>query len=201
MKNRLLITASTAILLAGCDMPGQKKAVVPPVAPKPVVVPAPIPAPPPAPLSTPQTSVTLPQEQPLDEASLETQPVTPPPEPAQAAGPPVRPRSNRAQQPAAPAPAPVAATPEPPRETVQEIIKPEDKKVLQERAQARRGEANQILNSLGRRGLNTKQQERAASVRSFLALSEKAEKDNDLRQADSFAERAWIVAKELQGAR
>jgi len=201
MKNRLLITASTAILLAGCDMPGQKKAVVPPVAPKPVVVPAPIPAPPPAPLSTPQTSVTLPQEQPLDEASLETQPVTPPPEPAQAAGPPVRPRSNRAQQPAAPAPAPVAVTPEPPRETVQEIIKPEDKKVLLERALARRNEASQTLERLTKRGLNSTKQANANSIRNFVALSEQAERYNDPRQADALAERAWILAKELQGAR
>jgi hypothetical protein len=201
MKSRLLITASAAILLAGCDMPGKKTSVVPPVTPKPEVVPAPIPAPPPAPLSTPQTSVTLPQEQPLDEASLETQPIAAP-EPAQVAGPPARPRTNRTQQPAA-APAPVAPAPapDPPRETVQEIISAADKKMLQERAQSRRNEASLTLDRVNKRRLNPTQQGVAASIRNFLTLSEQAEKGNDMRQADALAERAWILAKELQSGR
>jgi len=38
----------------------------------------------------------------------------------------------------------------------------------------------------------------AATIRSFLALSEEAEKHNDMRQADALAERAQILAKELQ---
>ena len=37
-----------------------------------------------------------------------------------------------------------------------------------------------------------------STIRNFLGLSDEAEKHNDPRQADSFAERAQILAKELQ---
>ena len=40
-----------------------------------------------------------------------------------------------------------------------------------------------------------------ASIRSFVALSEQAEKYNDMRQADALAERAQILAKELQSGK
>ena len=42
------------------------------------------------------------------------------------------------------------------------------------------------------------QQKVADTIRSFLSLSEDAEKHNDMRQADALAERAQILAKELQ---
>ncbi|MEO8595298.1 MAG: hypothetical protein ABI759_18395 [Candidatus Solibacter sp.] len=198
MKSKVLLTALLAILLAGCDLRGKGKNVVPPVAPKPAVVPV-APPPPPAPLSTPQTNVVLPKEQPLDEAALVTQPA-PLPEPAPAAGPPARPRTNRTATPPAAPPPPVAVPTAPePREAVQEIVPAADMKRLQERALARRGEASQILSRIGR--LNGTQQGVAASIRNFLALSEQAEKYNDMRQADALAERAQILAKELQSGK
>ncbi len=40
-----------------------------------------------------------------------------------------------------------------------------------------------------------------ATIKSFLTLSEEAEDHNDMRQADGFAERAQILAKELQSGR
>ncbi|MEO8370260.1 MAG: hypothetical protein ABI806_13755 [Candidatus Solibacter sp.] len=204
MKIQVLLTAFLAILLAGCDLRPKPK-VVTPVTPKPVAAPAPTPAPPPSPLSVPQTNVVLPKEQPLDEAALVTQPAPPPEPAAPAAGPPQRQR-NRPAAVSTPAvtPPPAATTPPAtaePREPVQEIVPPADFKRLQERAHASRGEAAQILDRVGKRRLTPTQQGVAASIRSFLALSEQAEGYNDMRQADALAERAQILAKELQSGK
>jgi hypothetical protein len=195
MRIKVLLTAVLAIVLAGCELRGKPK-VAAPVAPKPVPAPAPAPAPPPAPLSVPQTSVTLPKEQTLDDAALATEPaISPEPVPA-AAGPPQRQRNRPQATPSAPPP--VTAEP---REAVQEIVSAADLKRLQEQAQARRGEANQILARVTGRSLSPKQQGVVASIRSFLALSDQAERYNDMRQADSLAERAQILAKELQSGK
>jgi hypothetical protein len=88
-----------------------------------------------------------------------------------------------------------------PRETVQEIVPPAELKRLQEEAQQRRREANQILDQLARRQMSGAQLNVAATIRNFLALSVEAEKHNDFRQASSLAERAQILAKELQSGK
>jgi len=197
MKAKALLTAVFSILLAGCSLRGNPaKSAAPPAAPKPVVNPAP--APPPPALSIPQTRVELPQPQPVDPAALATETIPPEPPPAAA---PARSRrgSPAAGQPASPPAA--AASPTEPRETVQEIISPAELKRLHDRAQGRRREANQILDQLGRRPKTSAQQNVEATIRSFLALSEEAEKHNDLRQADALAERAQILAKELQSGK
>ena len=74
-------------------------------------------------------------------------------------------------------------------------------KRLQDQALARRREANQILDQLSRRQLTGTEQGVAATIRNFLALSEEAEKHNDPRQANALAERAQILAKELQSGK
>jgi hypothetical protein len=200
MRIKVLLTALLAIVLAGCDLRGKPR-VVTPVAPKPVAPAATAPPAPAPPLSIPQTNIVLPKEQPFDDAALVTEPPSPSPELAPAAaGPPQRQR-NRPPSTTPAAPPPAAAppvTPEP-RETVQEIVSPPEMKRLQEHAQARRGEAKQILDRLKRR--TPAQQNVAASIRSFLALSEQAENYNDMRQADALAERAWILAKELESGK
>jgi hypothetical protein len=89
-------------------------------------------------------------------------------------------------------------TPEPPRETVQEIVPPAELKRLKEQAQSRRQEVNKILAQVGRRKMTAARQNTIANIKSFLTLSEEAESHNDMRQADGFAERAQILAKELQ---
>ena len=200
MKATALLAALFGILLAGCSLRGNPaKSAAPPAAPKPVVNPAP--APPPPPLSIPQPRVELPQPQPVDPAALATE--TTPPEPPPAAAPARSRRGTPAVSPAGqPASPPAAAAaPTEPRETVQEIISPAELKRLHDRAQGRRREANQILDQLGRRPKTSAQQNVEATIRSFLALSEEAEKHNDLRQADALAERAQILAKELQSGK
>jgi|ERR1035437_1544375 membrane-bound lytic murein transglycosylase B len=200
MKATALLTALLSILLAGCELRGKPaKSAVPPAAPKPVASAAPAPAPPPA-LSIPQTRVELPKPQPVDPAALETEATPPEPPPAVAA-----PARSRRATPAASQPAPAsppAATPPPePRETVQEIVSPAEVKRLQDQAQARRNEVKQILDRLGRRQLTGTQRNVVATIRNFLTLSGEAENHNDMRQADALAERAQILAKELQSGK
>ena len=200
MKATALLTALLSILLAGCELRGKPaKSAVPPAAPKPVASAAPAPAPPPA-LSIPQTRVELPKPQPVDPAALETEATPPEPPPAVAA-----PARSRRATPAASQPAPAsppAATPPPePRETVQEIVSPAEVKRLQDQAQGRRNEVKQILDRLGRRQLTGTQRNVVATIRNFLTLSGEAENHNDMRQADALAERAQILAKELQSGK
>src|ERR1019366_7281474 len=126
--------------------------------------------------------------------------------PAKSAVPPAAPRPrSRRPTPAASQPAPAsppAATPPPePRETVQEIVSPAEVKRLQDQAQARRSEVKQILDRLGRRQLTGTQRNVVATIRNFLTLSGEAENHNDMRQADALAERAQILAKELQSGK
>jgi hypothetical protein len=201
MKAKVLLAALACFLLAGCLLRRTPaKSVAAPAAPAPLAKPAP--APPSPALSIPQTHVELPKPQPVDPEALETEP--PPPEAPPAAATTAPPRSRRANPAVSqPAPTPPAAAGPPPdtRETVQEIVPPAELKRLQEDAQARRREANQILDQLGRRQLSRSEQNVAATIRSFLALSGEAENRNDLRQADSLAERAQILAKELQSGK
>jgi hypothetical protein len=200
MKAKALLTALLSLLLAGCSLRGKPaKSAVPPAAPKPAANAAPAPPPPP-PLSLPQTRVELPTPQPVDPAAFATEATTPEPPPAAAA--PARsrrgtPAVSPASQPASPPPV-VTPPPEPPRETVQEIVPAAELKRLQDQAHARRRDVTQILYVLGRRRMTGDQLKVADTIRSFLALSEDAEKHNDMRQADALAERAQILAKELQ---
>src|ERR1019366_115046 len=200
MKATALLTALLSILLAGCELRGKPaKSAVPPAAPKPVASAAPAPAPPPA-LSIPQTRVELPKPQPVDPAALETEATPPEPPPAVAA--PARSRrATPAARPPPPAPPPAATPPPEPREPVQKIVSPAEVKRLQDQAQARRNEVKQILDRLGRRQLTGTQRNVVATIRNFLTLSGEAENHNDMRQADALAERAQILAKELQSGK
>ena len=82
------------------------------------------------------------------------------------------------------------------------MVSPAEAKRLQDQAQSRRREANQILDQLSKRStLTPAQQNVVATIRNFVALSEEAEKHSDPRQADAFAERAQILAKELQSGK
>jgi len=195
MKAVLLLAAISSLCLAGCAARAAKVTKAP--ATPPAVAQ-------PQPLSIPQTHVELPQEQPVDPAALVTEP-PPPPAAAPAAPAPVRaatPSRRREQPPREAAPPvvqpPAGPPPEAPRPTIEELISPAEAKRLQESAQTRRAEATRVLQQLNRRRLNRSQQDVAASIRNFVALSEDAEKHNDMRQADALAERAQILAKELQ---
>ncbi|HEY1497673.1 MAG TPA: hypothetical protein VGF49_24120 [Candidatus Solibacter sp.] len=192
----LLIIAALALVSCAKHAP-KAAAPVTPVAPKPAAPPPP-PAPP---LSTPQTRVELPELQKVDPAALVRESTTQDTPPV--VKPSVAPRKPR-QEPAAAAPTtpPPTATPaEAPQVAIQEVISPTEIKRLQDQVQGRRREVRQILDQLNKRRPIRGQQVIVNDIRNFMALSEEAEKRNDIRQADAFAERAQILARDLQNGK
>ncbi|MBS1856380.1 MAG: hypothetical protein JST11_13520 [Acidobacteria bacterium] len=192
------IAAGLALMSAGCVVSGKnaKNAAATPAAVKPAAAPAP--APPPQPLSIPQTQVELPRPQPVDPAALS--PNTPPPVEAAAPPPvqrpPARPRpERRVEAPATPAAQPAA--PEPAQPQIQEIVPPAEARRLQDQAQARRREVEQILEQLRRRRLNAAQRNVITNINAFVLSSLDAEKRGDMKLADALADRAQVLAKDL----
>lgn len=195
-----ILTAGLAMLLAGCLVRGTPKTVqAAPAAPKPAVAPAP--AAPPPPLSIPQTHVELPPPQPLtDEALATTQPPeepapTPPaPKPAR----PTRPAATHSE-PAAQPPAVVGPPAEPAeRPPVGELLSQEEQRQLLGEMQRARQDARRLLDNASAHRLNRQRQQLKQSVEQYLKLSEEAEKHGDLRQARELADRAAVLAKEIQ---
>jgi hypothetical protein len=156
------------------------------------------PAAPPAPvaLSAPQTQVVLPKPQPVDSAAFDTAPTTPadttatkPP----AAPPPRVPRTVRTDV----APPPPVAPAETPRPQFQEVISATDFKRLQESVANRKREVSQILDQIQKRHLNNAQKIVLGDIRGLIKLSEDYEKRNEMPQADTMAERAQLLARQL----
>ncbi|HJT89478.1 MAG TPA: hypothetical protein VJ732_16530, partial [Bryobacteraceae bacterium] len=104
-------------------------------------------------------------------------------------------------EPAAQIQLPPTPPPEPERAPVQEILPASEQKRLQESAQARRREIRKALDQAQSRRLNATQQNLVSRIQSFLQLSEEAEGKADMRQADALAERAQVLARELQNGR
>jgi hypothetical protein len=205
--------------LTGCVI-GQKQQakVVTPPPPAPKVEEPPPPRP--EPLSIPQTQTQLPPVQPITPEALAT--VQSPPQtleaqenpetnskPVRRAGPVVGPKPDSppgggavaGQAVAAQVGPPAAPTPDAePRATVQEIVPPAELKRLQESVAAHQQEIRKVLETAQNRHLTDEQRRTVARIQSFLQQSEEAEKRNDWRQANTLAERAQVLARELTGA-
>jgi len=190
-----------ALGLTGCALGGAPKiAKATPPPPKPEVAPPP---PPPQPLSIPQTHVELPKPQPLDPDALATPPPQPepPPEPATSRAP--RRPSSGPQIPVPPKPeATIPPAPEPePRPAIQEIVPAAEQKRLHDSMEQRKAEINQILEQFANRRQTSLQKSEVRTIRVFLDLAEEADKHGDFKQADGLAERAQILARELQAGK
>jgi len=196
-----MAAASLAIALAGCALSAKTADKTPP-APKPSANTTPTT---PVALSIPQTQVELPRPQPVDPAALavETPPPTPvqveTPTPAHPAAPPARQQQRPRTEPVAPPAAQPPAEPERPSVTV--IMSAAEIKRLQESAQTRKREVVRILDQLKSRRLSQAQKNIVTSIRSLVALSDEAEKKNDMSQADVLAERAQILGRDLLNGR
>jgi hypothetical protein len=206
----LVLATAIALTLAGCVLRGKQtaKAVSVPPAPVPAVKP---PSPPPQPLSISQPHPILSEAQPISPEALATiQKLEPPVEAPSAQGArtarrpqgpkeaPPKPETPpvQAQTPPAPEPAP----PEQPRPAVQELVSPAESKRLQDFAHNRRQEVAKALDQLQSHALTNEQRTQTNRIRSFLQLSDEAEKRGDMRQADALAERAQDLMRELQSA-
>jgi hypothetical protein len=187
----VILVAAMAFSLASCVLARKPKPVA--AAPAPPQPAAPEPAP--QPLSIPQTRVTLPAPQPVDPAALATAPPAEPPPPVQARPAPAPARRAPAPQPKADPPAP---EPSPTRQPIQEILPAEVQRQLQASAQRHKAEIRALLAQAQRRRLTADERSTVAHINQFVKLSDDAEKSGDMRSSDELAERAYILAKELQ---
>jgi hypothetical protein len=197
-----ILAAALAISLAGCVVRAKPKTTAAvPAAPQPV--PAPVaPAPPPEPLSIPQTLVQLPPPQIFNPDSV-AEPQVAAPEAATAPARNNRSRSGSAAPVTPPKPeaAPVAPPPvvvEPPRPPIQEELSEAEKKRLLDSAHARKLQITRWLDTRGRKGFNQQQKEIVDRIHAFLKDSQAAEDRGDMREADTMAEHAQILLRELQ---
>ena len=79
---------------------------------------------------------------------------------------------------------------------------PASRKRLQDSAIARKRETKRLLDQAKARGLNTREKSDAQRIEdAFVQQSDAAEKRNDMRQADALADKALILARELQSAK
>ena len=200
-----ILAAAMAISLAGCILKGKPAAVTAtPVVPKPVSPPA-APLAPPVPLSISQPRPELPSPQPLStEALATTEPSGEPPAPTP---PPPRvskkgnPSPSRAKPEATPPGPPVAAPTEPdPRPPIQEIVPTEDLNRLKASAGAHKAAISRRLEQLPR-SLTPEQKDVVDTIKSFVRLSDEAERGGDMRKANELAERGLVLAQGLPSAK
>jgi len=211
-QGALILAVAMAVLLTGCVLSGkqaQKTAATPAAVKPPTPAPAPAPAPS-GPLSIPQTTAQLPPQQPLNpdalaiakpEETVEPPPAQRPPRRAAGAvqGPPRAADTIPLQQaPAAPA---VTPPPEQERPALQEILPAAELNRLKESADARKRDIRKVLDQQDPRKLNEGQRALITQIKGFVQQSDEAEAKGDMRIAESLAERAQILLRELQGGR
>ena len=186
-----------AASLTGCVLQGKKPAAqATPAAPAPAAKSAV----PPGPLSIPQTQVEIPTPQPVsDEALAAGQ--TPPDAPEPAAPP--RPVKHTVPPPAAnPRPeAPPAVAEEPARAPIQEVLSAAERKQLQDSTAERKHEIRRLVDLARSRRLNSHELSVVARIEGLVKLSGDAEAKGDLREADGLAQRALVLARDLDSER
>lgn len=190
-----------AVLLAGCFLQGkQPVAQTTPAAPAPAAKAAP----PPQTLSVPQTQVEIPPPQPVSEAALAAgQTPQEEPEPPAPQRPPRRNVGPPAINSARPEPAAPPAATEEPRPPIQEVLSADERKRLQDSAAERKREIRRLVELARGRGRHLNDHEASAITRieGLVKLSDDAEAKGDMREADALAERALVLAKDLDGGR
>jgi outer membrane biosynthesis protein TonB len=183
-----------AALLAGCALQAKKPATpAAPAAPAPVAVKPPAPPPP---LSIPQTQVEIPPPQPVSEEALaagqappdEPEPIAPP-RPVKRSAPAANPRPE-----ASPAE-------EPARAPIQEVLSFAERKQLQDSTAERKREIRHLVDLARSRRLNSHELSVVTRIEGLVKLSGDAEAKGDLREADALAQRALVLAKDLDSER
>ncbi len=193
------LVLALAVLLAGCLLPGkQPVARTTPAAPAPAAKSTA----PSQPLSAPQTHVEIPPQQPVSDAALAAGEVSQDaPEPATQPRPVRRSPAPPANSPAHPeAPAP-PATEEPARAPIQEVLSAEASKRLQDSADERKREIRHLVDQARLRRLNGPELSVVTRIEGLVKLSDDAEAKGDMREADALAERALVLAKDLDSGR
>ena len=200
---KVVLVAAIAIPLAGCALGGkpQTVAAAAPRPPKPAD-----PAPPPERLSIPQTQVDLPAPQPLNPQALVTaQPATDTTSASQ-----TRVQASSTTRsgggnnprvistPRGPETPPAAESEQPARTPIQEVLPADVQKQLRESVHKYQKETHNLL--AGVKPHNANQTRAEMEIVQFVKQSEQAEA-TDLRLADQLAQRAYVLAKELQSGK
>ncbi len=194
------LVLALAVLLAGCLLQGKK-----PVAQTAPAPPAPTAKATSAPqqLSVPQTQVEIPPPQPVSEKALAAGQA--PPDEQEPAAPQRTVRHNVGPPPITPArPEPVpppAATEEPARAPIQEVLPADERKRLQDSAAESKREIRRLVELMRGRHLSDHDKSVVVRIEGMVKLSDDAEAKGDMREADALAERALVLAKDLEGER
>jgi protein TonB len=200
-----------ALLLSACEMKLPHARTPPP--PQPTTAkaePEPVAAPS-EPLSIPQTQVRLPNPQPIDPEALAAPPVNVPadtPAPRRTHAGPKRsgPQPPPVTSPGKPESAETAEAPPPaptesPRPPIGPVLPDEERRRLNEDIASRLKEVEQRLTRIAGLRLSDPQKSSVQTIRSFVDLSHKALEQGDIQKANDLAEKALILAQELDRAR
>jgi hypothetical protein len=199
--------AVLVLWLTACDT-SLRRAQTPPT-PQPAAAKPETPPAPDEPLSTPQTHVLLPQPQPIDAEALATPEVYTPTEPSTA---------HTSRKPAKhPSPQSAAATVTPPkpetaeadappaaesqRPAIEPVLPANQRRQMTEEISSRLKEVDQVLGRAAARGLSNPQKTAMDTIRSFRDLSYQALEHGDIQKAGGLADRALLLAQELDRAR
>jgi hypothetical protein len=197
---KFTLVLALAFLLAGCLLQGKK-----PVAQTTPAAPAPAAksAAPSQPLSVRQTQVELPPPQLVPDEALAAGEVSQDTsEPAAAPRPVRRSPATPASSPAHPeAPVPPAATEEPARAPIQQVLSADESKRLQDSAAEHKHEIRRLVDQARLRRLNGHELSVVARIEGMVKLSDDAGAKGDMREADALAERALVLAKDLDSER
>jgi len=191
------------LLLSACDLKVKQAKTPPP--PQPAVARAEPPPTPPSnePLSIPQTQVRLPEPQPIAADAVATPPT--PPEPAAP-----RPKTKRPQPRQATAssskPEPVETTDAPPAtdlppRRMEPVLPEEQRRQRIEEISNRLHEVDETLTRVIARGLSESQKHAVERIRNFATRAYQAKDQGDIKTASGLADRALLLAQELDRAR
>jgi hypothetical protein len=201
-------TLIVALALAGAACKMQMRPAKTPPAPQAATAkPEPQPSPPSEPLSIPQTQVHLPRPQPIDPEALATPPIILP-------EPPTPRQTNRAAKRQSPSSSPLPIKPEQPepvepppattealRPRVEPVLPADERRQLIEDVSSRLKQVDQMLGRLNLRRLSEAEKNSVARIHSFQFLSRQALERGEAQQASALADRALLLAQELDRAR
>ena len=205
----LSLALSLGLALAGCTARGNPQAKTPappsPSAARPAQAETRPAEPAGEPLSIPQTQVRLPKAQPIDPEALATQPVIlPDPPPVN----PSVPRARRAPTAAQAKPetppdvtADVTHPAETPRPRIEPLLPADERRQLIEETDKRLRQAEDLVDRLSARALNNDQRSAVERIRSFTKQSRQALDRSETQQAVELANRALLLAQELERAK
>ena len=198
-----------ALLLSACEMKLPRAKTPAPPQPATAKTEPPPEAAPSEPLSMPQTQVRLPNPQPIDPEALANPPVNMPADTPSARRP--RPPAKRsgpqpasATSPGKPEAVETTEAPPPPTESPRPPIGPvlpdEERRRLNEDIAGRLKEVEQRLSRIAVLRLSDAQKSSVQMIRSFVELSHKAQEQGDIQKASALADRALLLAQELDRA-